>query len=86
MYQSHSNPTIGALLVKERHKDYLRENETARRLALASGLPRRNWTLLGRTRHLLGATLIHAGTWLQGARLPDLSSSEAPPSATPSLP
>ena len=86
MYQT--NPILSDLLVKERHRDYLRETETGRLLSLASDTPRRNWSLIGRSRHLLGATLILVGTWLQGARRPELlplPSLEPPTSATPSL-
>ena len=83
-----NNPVVSDLIVKERHKDMMRETETGRLLALASGEPRRNWTLYGRTRHLLGAALIHVGTWLQGARhaeLPDLRPRETTSPASPQL-
>lgn len=88
MYQTHSNPILNDLMIEERHKDYLRATETGRLLALASGAPRRNRTLIGRTRHLLGAVLILVGTRLQGARRPERSerpSLEAPPTTAPSL-
>ena len=85
MYQPHTNPILNDLLVKERHTVYRRQIETGRLCSLVSGTPRRNRTPIGRTRHVLGATLILVVTWLQGIRRQALPTLEAPTPATPSL-
>ena len=62
-----TNPIISDLIVKQRQRDLLAETETAHRLARADGAARRNWSLVGRTRHLVGGVLIGGGQRLQGA-------------------
>ena len=63
-----TNPALSDLAAAAYHQDAMRATETDRRLALASGVSRRNPTLLDRTRHLLGTVMIRAGEGLQGAR------------------
>src|SRR5687768_3224368 len=75
-----TNPIISDLIAKHHHRDLLAETETAHRLARADGAARRNWTLVGRTRHLVGAVLVGGGQRLRGvgrAPLPAVPHREA---------